>query len=225
MGPARPVAPAAAGPADSGDDAARVSLADISLNVMPDRSIVGRALYDVVPDSGRLLNVELPAGSTILWAAVDPNPAVPLRSGPGVWSIVLDAGRPERVCLIWKTAPGEAAAPGPATASGGWSLALPRAGLGPCRTLVSVSTPAGVAIEEVPAGFERVAMARLDKARADRLGQSIRDSLAKLDRSSGRDHERLVALLIHHELALRAAERALRGGTTRTWRPPAKTGS
>jgi hypothetical protein len=53
-------------------------------------------------------------------------------------------------------------------------------------------------------------MARLDKARADWLGQSIRDVLARLDRSSGRDHERLVALLINHELALRAAEQAAR---------------
>ena len=55
-------------------------------------------------------------------------------------------------------------------------------------------------------------MARLDMARADWLAQSIRESLAKLDRSSGRDHERLVSLLINHELALRAAERAARPG-------------
>lgn len=63
-------------------------------------------------------------------------------------------------------------------------------------------------LEAAPAGFERVAMASLDKARADWLGQSLRDSLAKFDRSSGRDHERLVGLLINHELALRAADRA-----------------
>ena len=79
---------------------------------------------------------------------------------------------------------------------------------GQSRTLVSVSAPAGVSIEGIPAGFETVTIARLDQARADWLDRSIRELLAKLDRSSGRDHERLVALLINHELALRAAERA-----------------
>jgi hypothetical protein len=85
--------------------------------------------------------------------------------------------------------------------------------------LVSVSTPPGVAVGRIPAGFEPVTMARLDKARADWLGQSIRDFLAKLDPSSGRDHERLVGLLIDHDLALRAADRAAR------WQPALAQGS
>jgi hypothetical protein len=188
------------------DDAARVSLADIAMSVMADRSVLGRGLYEVVPDSGRLLSVELPPGSTILWAAVEPNATAPLRAGPSAWSIVLDSGRPERVCLIWRTSPEEAAPRGP----GGWSMVLPRAGRGAARTLLSVSTPSGVGVEGIPSGFERVPMANLDQARADWLGQSLRDSLAKVDRSSGRDHERLVALLINHELAMRAADRAAR---------------
>jgi hypothetical protein len=191
-------------PPGNRDDAARVSLADVALSVMPDRSILGRGLYDIVPDSGRLLTVELPPSSSILWAAVEPNATAPLRAGPSAWSIVVDSGRPERVCLIWKTPPADASARG----SAGWSLPLPRAGPGAVRTLLSVSAAAGVRLEGIPSGFERVAMASLDKARADWLGQSLRDSLAKLDRSSGRDHERLVALLINHDLALRAADRA-----------------
>jgi hypothetical protein len=199
-------------PPGSRDDAARVALADVMLSVQPDRSIVGRALYEVQPDSGRLLNFELPPGSTILWAAVEPNPAVPLRSGPGVWSIVLEGGRQDRFCLVWKTPPtgSEPASETPARDPGAWPLALPRAGIGACPMLVTVSTPPGLAIEGIPSGFEPATMARLDKARADWLDETIRATLAKVDRSSGRDHERLVALLINHELALRAAEQAAR---------------
>jgi hypothetical protein len=188
------------------DDVSRVSLADVALTVTPDRGVVGRAMYEVAPDGGRLLTLEFPPGSTLLWAAVEPNLAVPLRAGPSAWAIVLDPGRSGRVCVIWRTAPAEAGS----SDSGGWPLALPRAGLGPARTLVSVSTPPGVAVGGIPAGFEPVTMARLDKARADWLGQSIRDCLAKLDPSSGRDHERLVGLLIDHDLALRASDRAAR---------------
>ena len=36
----------------------------------------------------------------------------------------------------------------------------------------------------------------------------IEDSVAKIDRSSGRDHEKLVSLLISHEMALRSAEKS-----------------
>ena len=43
---------------------------------------------------------------------------------------------------------------------------------------------------------------------ADAIAQSIRNLLEQLDRSSGREHGRLVSLLINHELALRNAERA-----------------
>ncbi len=199
-------------PAGSRDDAARVALADVLLTVLPDRSIVGRALYEVQPESGRLLTFELPPGSTILWSAVEPDPAVPFQSGRGVWSIVLDNARQDRICVVWKTPPtgSEPATTTPAPDPGAWPLALPRAGLGSCPTLVTVSTPPGLAMEGIPSGFEPATMARLDKARADWLGQSIRDAVAKVDRSSGRDHERLVALLINHELALRAADKAAR---------------
>src|SRR5262249_58221315 len=97
--------------------------------VMPDRGVIGRAMYEVVPDSGRLLTIELPTGSTILWAAVEPTPSVPLRAGPSSWSIVLDPGRQGRVCVVWRTPPAVVGSPG----SGGWTLSLPRARLPPAR--------------------------------------------------------------------------------------------
>ena len=192
------------GPAGVPDDAARVSMADVMLSVMSDRSVLGRVLYEIVPDSGRLLTVELPEDSTILWASIEPNPAVPLRAGPTTWSIAMDPAQGEHVCLIWRAPPSSAASTGP----GVWPIALPHAGPVASRALVSVSTPAGLAIRQVPAGFQPVAIGRLDKARADGLGRSIRESLPKLDRSSGRDHERLVSMLINHGLAIRSAERA-----------------
>jgi hypothetical protein len=197
------------GAAESGgsqDDAARVALADLTMAVLPDRSIIGRAVYETVPDGGHLLTVDLPAGSSILWAAVESNPTVPLQSGPGRWSIVLDGRREERTCVIWKTGP--AASPAPRSSSG--SIALPRAGVGTSRSLLTVFTPPGVTVEGIPAGFEPASMVRLELARADGIAQSIRSFLGQLDRSSGRDHERLVSLLINHELALRGAERGSR---------------
>jgi hypothetical protein len=191
----------------SEDDAARVVLADLLMTVMPDRSILGRAIYETVPDSGRMLTIELPTGSSILWAAVESNPTIPLRSGPGAWSIVLEGRREDRVCVIWRT-------DGPASSaslrSSGWPAVLPRAGVGPSRSFLEVFTPPGVTVAEIPAGFEPATMPRLEMARADWVSQSILSFLGQLDRSSGRDHKRLVALLINHELALRRALRSAR---------------
>ena len=67
------------------------------MTVLPDRSIIGRAIDETVADSGHLLTIQLPAGSEILWAVVDSNPTIPLRSGPGAWSIVRDGRREERI--------------------------------------------------------------------------------------------------------------------------------
>lgn len=201
------------------DDAARVSAADVTVALMPDRSTRGRSLYEIRPDGGRLLTVELPDGSTILWASVGADPVAPMRAGPTSWSIALDPGRPEQpVCLIWNTPPPASGKPDP----GGWTLPLPRAGPEPSPALVSVSAPDGFSIEGIPAGVEPVSTARLDLARADRLGRSIRGLLAELDRNSARDHERLVALLIDHELALRGARREAGRDASATARSPAE---
>jgi hypothetical protein len=51
-------------------------------------------------------------------------------------------------------------------------------------------------------------MARLEMARAEGIARAISDFLVNLDRSSGRDHERLVSWLINQEMALRSAERS-----------------
>jgi hypothetical protein len=187
----------------SQDHDARIASADLAMTVLPDRTIIGRAVYETVPDSGHLLTIQLPAGTSISWAAVDSNPTVPLQSGPEAWSIVLDGRREERICVIWKTGP----AASPAPRSGSWSIAIPRAGLGTSRSLLGVFTSSGVSVEGIPAGFEPASMARIELARADGIAQSIGSFLRQLDRSSGRDHERLVSLLIGHELALRSAER------------------
>jgi hypothetical protein len=183
-----------------------VAFADLSLTVMPDWSIVGRAVYKTMPDSGHLLTIELPRGSSLLWAAVDANPALVHRSAPATWSIVLDGRPPDRIGLIWKTEPPSS----PSKHPGGWSIALPKAGTGPSLTLLTVSTPPQVAIQGISGGLEPATMARLEIARADWLGREISDLFPKLDRSSGRDHERLVSLLIDHQLAFRSAERSLR---------------
>ncbi len=52
-------------------------------------------------------------------------------------------------------------------------------------------------------------MARLEMARSDWLARCVGDLVAKIDRSSGRDHEKLVSLLINHEMALRSAHRSI----------------
>ena len=91
-------------------------------------------------------------------------------------------------------------------------MVLPRTGRGPAPTLVAVYTPPQIMIKGDFGGLEPTAMARVEMARADWLARSIGDFVAKIDRSSGRDHEKLVSLLINHEMALHSAERSDRRG-------------
>ena len=111
----------------------------------------------------------------------------------------LDDHRQSRIGLIWKTERPRT------TPRSTWPVVLPRAGSGPATTLVSVYTPSRDAIRGDGAGLEPVTMAELEMARADWLARCIGDLVAKIDRSSGRDHEKLVSLLINHEMALRSA--------------------
>jgi hypothetical protein len=191
----------------SSPDSARVDFADLMVAVMPDRSGLGRAVYETVPGSGRLLSFELPATSTLLWATVDSTPAIPLRTSLGRWSIPLDDRRQSRIALIWKTAPVPSQSQ---STSSTWPVALPRAGTGSATTLVAIFTPPDLVIQGSVGGLEPAAMARLEMARADWFARSIGEFITKIDRSSGRDHERLVSLLINHEMALRSAERSAR---------------
>src|SRR5258708_29819651 len=88
------------------------------------------------------------------------------------------------------------------------SVGLAGAGAGAANTLVSIYTPPGLTVSRGDSsGLEIAGMARLEMARADWLARCAGDLVAKFDRSSGRDHEKLVALLINHEMALRGALR------------------
>jgi hypothetical protein len=189
----------------SREDTARVGLAELELAVRSDRSIMGRAVYETVPDSGRLLTIELPAGSYPLWSSVDSCPVIPLRSSPTTWTIALESRLQARVCLIWES--GSAPAP---VAGSVLSLPLPRAGTRPAATLLVIyNWPAGMISGDF-GPFEPAAMARLEMARADWLARTIRERVTGLDRSAGRDHQRLISMLVDHELALRSAERSAR---------------
>jgi hypothetical protein len=136
----------------------------------------------------------------------------PFRSPSGAWSIPLPDRRPSRVGLLWKTGPSPS---GPA-ANASWRSQIPRAGSGRVPTLVSIFAPGAVTIDTDAGGLEPVTMAQLESARADGLARSFADLVARLDRSSGRDHEKLVSLLINHEMALRSAERSAQANDPRT---------
>jgi hypothetical protein len=75
-------------------------------------------------------------------------------------------------------------------------------------------------LEGIAGSLEPASMAGLELARADWIAQSIRDWLPKLDRSSGRDHERLVGLLVNYEVALRSAQRSTQGSGSIRARSP-----
>jgi hypothetical protein len=189
---------------DSAEEPIRAGLADITVVVQADRSSIGRALYETAPGSGSLFSFKLPAGSAPLWATVDSSPVVPLRSSSGTWSVPVDSRRQSRISLIWKTGP-----PGLRSSNSTWSLALPRAGSGQGTALVTVYAPPDVTVRgELGNNLQPATPARLELARADWLARSIGDFAKKIDRSSGRDHEKLVLLLINHEMALRNALRS-----------------
>jgi hypothetical protein len=185
---------------DSRGGGARLAIAELMIHTVKDRSNVGQAVYETVAGTGSELSLRLPSESSILWATVDSNPVTPLRSASGTLSIPLDDSRQSRVGLIWRS-------PAASATGSRWTVDLPRAGSQPVTTLIAVYTPTPVLIQGDPGGPEVVSAARFEIARAEWLTRSIEDFATKFDRSSGRDHEKLVALLISHELALRAAER------------------
>ncbi len=51
-------------------------------------------------------------------------------------------------------------------------------------------------------------MARLEMARADWLLRSVNDLVSRMDRGSNRDHQKLITMLIGHEMRLRSASRS-----------------
>jgi hypothetical protein len=185
------------------DSSARVDLADTIVMVLPDRSSIGRIQLETASGTGRILQFVLPAQSSLLWAAVDSIPVIPMRSPSGTWSIVIDGRRRSHASLIWRTSAAGALADG-----SGWALMLPRGGRGPTTSLVTTYAPPYMSIHSGPSGLETARAFQGKLARAEGLARSITDLLSRIDRSSGRDHEQLVSLLINHELTLRDAERS-----------------
>jgi hypothetical protein len=189
---------------------ARVALADISVSVAADGSATGRADYDLSGGGGSSLSFELPSNGTLLGVTIDSAPIQPVKDSARRWSILLGNRRPSRVCVIWRTA---AAAP---AGDQHFSVALPRAGIGQSPARVAVRIAPGTIIDGELGALQPVAPYRFELARADRLGRAISDLVGTIDRSSGRDHEKLISLLINHEMALRDAERSIR------WSDPAE---
>ena len=46
---------------------ARLTSADLGMTIMPDHAVVGSAVYETKPRTGRFLKAELPPESTFLW--------------------------------------------------------------------------------------------------------------------------------------------------------------
>jgi hypothetical protein len=192
---------------DSRDRSARLGFADVSVVVMPDRSVLGRATYSPLPGSGSFLTFELPVESTLLWAARDSSPVMPLRRSSGEWSIALEDSRQPQISVIWRSG-----ASGQRSSGSDRIVGIPRAGEGTGTTLVTVHVPAEFTLESDALGLRPTSISRLEMARAEWLARSIDDFLPKIDRGSNRDHQKLVTMLIGHEMHLKSAQRSEEGG-------------
>ncbi len=185
------------------DAAAPATHADLAVVVSTDLGRLGRAFYETAP-GGRVFSFKLPESATLLWASVDSSPAVPLRSAREIWSVPLDERKSARVGLLWRILP-----PRGGDRSRRIALGLPETVGGPTPAVIAVYAPAEVAIDLGAESLERVSLARYDLARADALARSTREFLPRLDRSSARDHEKLVSMLINQEMILREADRSV----------------
>ncbi len=192
-----------AGVGEARDGSARVGFADVTVVVMPDRSSLGQATYEAVAGSGSFLSFEIPADSKLLWATVDSNPVTPLRSKSGEWSLALHDSRQAHISLIWQTSPAHSRPAGPT-----WPVGLPRVGHGMTTNLVTFHVPDQYSLAGEVGGLRHTSLARLEMARADWLVRSINDFVQRIDRGSNRDHQKLVTMLIAHEMRLRSALRS-----------------
>jgi hypothetical protein len=200
--------------AAGGGDSARTAFADIVAIVSPDRSTTIRAFYDVVPNTGRLWNFEMPRSASLVAQTRDGVPVTPLESGSGRLSIPITAGQPTTIGLVLKNLN-----LAPAVSESKRSFALPRAGTGPTPTLLTVYTNGRADVSTDRSVLDPISMAQLEFAHAERITQRITELLAVFDRSSGKDHERLVSLIVDHEIALRASERSERASRSVGSRP------
>jgi hypothetical protein len=200
-----------AGAVDSRDGSARLGFGDVSVLVMPDRSVVGRATYNPVPGSGSFLRFELPKGSNLLWASRDSNPVIPLRRSSGEWSIALEESRQAQITVIWQSKPS-----GQQSSGSDRFVGIPKAGEGTATTLVTAHVPADLRLESDVVGLRPTSISRLEMARAEWLARSIDDFVPRIDRGSNRDHQKLVTMLIGHEMHLKSARRSAVSGSPST---------
>jgi hypothetical protein len=196
-----------AGAVDSRDGSARLGFADVSILVMPDRSAMGRATYYPVSGSGSFLTFELPKDSTLLWTARDSSPVIPRRRSSGEWSIALEDSRQPQISLIWQSNPSALRSSGSDRFVG-----VPKAGEGTATTLVTIHVPEELTLESDALGLRPTSISRLEMARAEWLARTIDDFLPKIDRGSNRDHQKLVTMLIAHEMYLKSARRSAEAG-------------
>ena len=105
--------------------------------------------------------------------------------------------------MIWRTGPSGLYASQKASAIG-----IPRVGQGMATSLVTVHVPADFTLEGDVGGLRATSIARLETARADWMVRNIDEFIPKIDRGSSRDHQKLVTMLISHEMCLRAALRS-----------------
>jgi hypothetical protein len=188
---------------------ARVLNGELEATAMADGRVFGRAIYETQQRSGRFLETDFLPASTLLWATVDNAPVVPMRSAEGKWLIPLAERSSNRVCLGWNQRL-------TANSTGGWSLSLPRVGSDRVPTLVTACLPVGLTLNPLGEDLEASVPERFELERAYRTARQISEFVSQMDRRSARDRDRLVSLVIAHELSLRSAERswkrATRGG-------------
>jgi hypothetical protein len=193
-------------------DEARVLLADISCTLGDDGAALGLAVYEIEPRSGPFLALVSPRQSEPLWATVNNVPALPLVSSSGQWLITIPPGddgtaqtqAPIQVRLIWKSASGLPSREAPGT------LPFPTLDQPNVPTFLTTHTPAAVEVKSPSGSLELVPRERLEIARLEWQGRRITDALGKLDRSSQRECEALVASLVQFELLKRDAQRSAR---------------
>jgi hypothetical protein len=187
-------------------DFARVVSADVNMVMLPDHSLQGRAVYDIQAHTGSFFVAELPPDSALLWTTVDQKSASAFRSADGRWFIPLGEQQgPCRVNLLWRDK-------SPILGSNGadWFFVLPRAGEGRVSAVATLHLPNEMMTKPRLAGLELTSPDRVELERADRIARQLAAFLVQIDRSSGRDRERVAALLVEHEMSLRRAETAIR---------------
>ena len=179
----------------------RVERAEYACSVATDGSLLGLARYEVGAHSGAFLEVELPEGSTPLWAAVNGTPAQPLGAGRGRWEVPLAEESSSHVALVWKSAP----TTGLSSAN---PIALPVPGRALVPAVVTVFAPEGIEVASASSRLPATSADLVDLEKASWLARETAGMLPGLDRNALRDVEDLVAALVRIELLLRQAERA-----------------